>query len=804
MMLDIGIDLGTTNSAIAVQDGMTTVLLDGEGGVLVPSAVHLRADGTVTVGSAARSALLHDPRNVAIEFKRLMGTAEKRSFPAQSVEFGPEQLSAEVIRALLERAEAHIGNRPRAAVITVPAMFHLPQCDATRRAAALAGVEHAPLLQEPIAAAIAHSAASDAGGSRDGYWLVYDLGGGTFDVSLVRSKAGRLQILDHDGDNHLGGRDLDRVVARQAMERANASKLLGDINRSDPRYSVLQMRMKAEAERVRIALSKEAVVRFVVGDVDGSGSVLDFEFTRDALHALLRSTLQRTTALCKVVLARNQIVPGELRGIVLVGGPTLTPSVGSLIRGEVGVDALHHVDPLTIVARGAALFASTQRSPFVVDVRPGRAPVELEFEAMTTDPTPLVVGKAPAASRGTARARRGDGGLDTGPQPVDSLGRFALDLELVKGAMNSFSLELADAQGRPIRADPDEIRILHGFSVASPPLSQSVGIMLADNTVSWYITKGAVLPARGKRVHVTVTPLKRGQSSDAVHVPLVQGESEKGDRNKVIGVLKIVASNIGRDVPAGSEIEVTIEIDRSSQTRGRAYVPLLDQWFDNVAFLDMETKQPDEVRKNLGAQKERLANLEAMADELAEDAAVSDERLADIEDLLEEGDRDSVDVADVLVRTMAERLDKAEDGGRRARIEKDLALQIEEARLFCVQAKLPDQARIAEAMYEEATAALAKKDLEEAEAKTRGLKLLADQVYACLPGFWIDMLELLTMECQRLGVSELARPHREAGLVAVQRKEWMALERACRAILNLLPREQRASLPLTGIRSDVE
>ncbi len=121
-----------------------------------------------------------------------------------------------MLRVLAQRALRHDGHPLRAAVITVPAMFQLAQCESTRRAAALAGIEHAPLLQEPIAAAIAHSG---SGFTREGHWLVYDFGGGTFDVSLVRSRAGRLQVLDHDGDNHLGGKDFNRVLARWAAER---------------------------------------------------------------------------------------------------------------------------------------------------------------------------------------------------------------------------------------------------------------------------------------------------------------------------------------------------------------------------------------------------------------------------------------------------------------------------------------------------------------------------------------------------------------------------------------------------------
>src|SRR6185312_9034218 len=165
-----------------------------DGSTLLPSAVWIKADGSAVVGSEARQKLNTDPENTALEFKRSMGTPDVRQFPASNRSMRAEELSATVLTALLDRAAVH-GERPSASVVTIPAMFQLPQCDATQRAAKLAGLAFAPLLQEPIAAAIAHGGTGEL---REGYWLVYDFGGGTFDVSLVRSKDGRLQVLDHD------------------------------------------------------------------------------------------------------------------------------------------------------------------------------------------------------------------------------------------------------------------------------------------------------------------------------------------------------------------------------------------------------------------------------------------------------------------------------------------------------------------------------------------------------------------------------------------------------------------------------
>ncbi len=147
-----------------------------------------------------------------------------------------------------------------------------------------------------------------------------------------------------------------------------------------------------------------------------------------------------------------------------------------------------------------------------------------------------------------------------------------------------FFLEGSDARGAKVAVEPSQITVLHGFSVAKPPLSQSVGVMLADNEVCWYLRKGTALPARNTMVHTTTISLPKGHSGDANRRTARAGESDRADRNKVIGVLRIVAEKIARDLPRGSEVRVSMGIDEFSRTTSRAFVPLLDQWFDDVVF----------------------------------------------------------------------------------------------------------------------------------------------------------------------------------------------------------------------------
>ncbi|HEX7839702.1 MAG TPA: Hsp70 family protein [Kofleriaceae bacterium] len=822
--IDFGIDLGTTNSALCRQDGRTGRLIPGPEGELLPSAVHIHADGTIEVGQRARDRLGQSPgtaagtaadtaADTAIEFKRLMGTTERKRFPASGKELGPEELSAEVLRALCDRSRVREGCVPRAAVITIPAMFQLPQCDATRRAAALAGIEHAPLLQEPIAAAIAHSGTGEV---RDGSWLVYDLGGGTFDVSLVRCKDGRLQVIDHDGDNHLGGRDFDRAIARKATELVRQAGSLGEFKRTDPANEDAFARIKVEAERVRLALSTEPTARFEIQDL-GRGASIAFELDRAGLEALLEPLVARTTALCSKLLARNRLPAGELSGLVMVGGPTLTPCVARQIRSGVGVEARHYVDPMTIVARGAALFASTQRLPPALRKKRAGAAIELhlEYEATTTDPAPLVVGKvvspAPPPPGLRITMERDDSGFGAAPAPVRPDGAFAIDLGLLPNALNVFRVGAVDGAGNALPVEPDVIKLLHGFSVARPPLSQSVGIMLADNTVHWYLRKGVVLPARQTMTHSTTLALRRGQSGEAVHVPLVQGESARADRNKVIGVLHIHADQIARDLPEGSTVEVTIGVDESAQTAGRAYVPALDQWFEEVVRVELEAKPAAEVGKSLADQKDRLKALEALADELADQPAQHDPRIKEVEALLDEGDRDSIDLADQMVRMMSQDIDAAEDGGRKARLEAEFA----EVRGRASDVILgdgtkdhpghgePADRRQLDILIAECNRAFGRGDLDLAEHKVEDIRSLTIVVLTRLPGYWIGYLKYLAKEATNLGVYELVAKHVERGNQAIARKDFNAIPPLCREIIQMFPSEQRERVA-SLIRSNVK
>jgi molecular chaperone DnaK len=806
--IDYGIDLGTSNSAIALQEGSNPRLLPGEGGaVLLPSAVHVRADGTVVVGEEAVRLRLAHPEDTAVEFKRQMGTGQTTVFPASGQRLSAEELSSIVLQSLAERAERLEGSRLRAAVITVPAMFQLAQCEATRRAAARAGIEHAPLLQEPIAAAIAHSG---AGFARDGHWMVFDLGGGTFDVSLVRSRAGRLQVLDHDGDNHLGGKDFNRVLARWAAEQVRAGGQLGEFRRTDPALAPAFARLAAEAERVRVALSEREQETFDVPEMvrrEGGEAVgIQVPVDRGLLESLIAPIILQTTEMCKALLSRNRLSAGGLKGIVLVGGPTRTPALPRIVREQLGMDVAHQMDPTTIVAAGAAVFASTQKLPQAL-----RAPrdttassavtLELEYESMTTNPAPLLVGVASVDGDKagiTVRIVRDDQGFDSGPLSLSAQDSFAATLALRTGALNVFRIE-AGRGGIALETSPSRFAVLHGMSLAKPPLSQSVGVMLADDSVCWYLRKGAVLPARNTVTHATTVALKKGESGDAIKVPLVQGESERADRNKIIGVLCIHAHHIDRDLPAGAEIEVTLSVDEFSRTEARGYVPSLGRWFDEIVQLQAEDKSAEQVSQGLVEQQERLKVLAQQAAELQAGAAAPplDERVREVEDLISEGDRDSVELADQIVRLMTRQIDRVETEARQDGLRADFQKRVQQAGDF-----LKEQGRKEEldALSREFHQALDRGDAAVAESKRDALHDLTQHLWMQTIGYWIHLIQFLYKRFEELNLMPLAGPRFEQGARAAQKENIQELARICMELINLLPREERGRIDLPGER----
>jgi molecular chaperone DnaK len=600
----IGIDLGTTNSAIAVFDGeRLNVLPNALGENLTPSVVRIDGVGVRTVGRRARRFLEGEPGRTRAEWKRLMGTAERLAFEGTSTALLPEELSAQVLEALLGDARDALGFAPRAAVISVPALFELPQNHATVRAGQLAGLEEVVLIQEPIASAIAAGWRAE----QEGSWVVFDLGGGTLDVSLLETRDGRLRVVDHSGDNFLGGKDLDQALEQWALGELRRRGVSVDRGRA-------VARLKSACEEAKIELSRAERTAIVVPELGAGGSDLTLPLGRAQLETLMAPLLGRCLAVVRDLLNRNRCTPDQIGRLVLVGGPTAMPAVRSRLSALFGGRVAEGIDAMTVVARGAALYAGT----IGLDARPARPSavarglaVRIEHAPVTADLEPFVVGRfLPAAGQALPdrlRLEREDGGFSTAEVAPSAEGSFVLQVKLERHRQNHFRLLAFNGNG-PVALGTDRFGIVHGVSVADPPLSRSVGIACADDTTQVYFPRGTPLPARRTFIHHTIKAVAARSDDDALAIPVVEGESRRAHRNRLIGVLQLRGCQ--HDLPAGSRVEVTLHLDRSGQLHTRADVPALGQTFEDLVHVLVPTASVETAGRELEAARRRADQLQ--------------------------------------------------------------------------------------------------------------------------------------------------------------------------------------------------
>ncbi|MFO1085881.1 MAG: Fe-S protein assembly chaperone HscA [Reyranellaceae bacterium] len=365
--LAVGIDLGTTNSVVAIaRDGRPAALHDEQGCSLVPSVVAYPASGGVLVGDDARLLATREPKNVVASIKRLMGRgaadlhAVAGVLPYEIAPGGgrtdmvklqiggkarsPVEISAEILKALRSRAEAALDKPVERAVITVPAYFDDAARTATRDAARVAGLEVLRLVNEPTAAALAYGL--DKGS--EGLYAVYDLGGGTFDFSLLRLEKGVFQVLATGGDTALGGDDFDRAVAERLLSERRTDGLDDRIDEAAVKAALALARQMKE----QLSDRDQASGRLEIGGVP-SFHTLD----RPAFEGMIEAHVARTVDIARHVLADAGMTAGEVEGVVLVGGSTRVPRVRAAVAGMIGKPPLDDIDPDEVVALGAALQA---------------------------------------------------------------------------------------------------------------------------------------------------------------------------------------------------------------------------------------------------------------------------------------------------------------------------------------------------------------------------------------------------------------------------------------------------------------
>jgi molecular chaperone HscA len=359
--LAVGIDLGTTHSLVAtVRNGIAVVLNDEHGRPLLPSVVRYRQDGGTVVGYEAQSQASRDPHNTIVSVKRFMGRGLKdlpdaATLPYQFVDApgmvqirtvagvkSPVEVSAEILKVLKARAESALGGELIGAVITVPAYFDDAQRQATKDAARLAGLNVLRLLNEPTAAAIAYGLDNAA----EGIYAVYDLGGGTFDLSILRLTKGVFEVMATHGDSALGGDDFDRRIFCWILEKAGLHAI-GDHDKA---------LLLSKAREAKEALSEHPEVRITA--VLSGGELIDLVLTEQLFNDLTEGLVAKTLLPCRKALRDAGLKPGDIKGVVMVGGSTRIPRIQAAVGEFFGQTPLTNLDPDKVVALGAALQAN--------------------------------------------------------------------------------------------------------------------------------------------------------------------------------------------------------------------------------------------------------------------------------------------------------------------------------------------------------------------------------------------------------------------------------------------------------------
>ncbi len=587
-MINFAIDLGTTNSLIAkFNRGDVDVFKHPIGHKeTLPSVVAFRKD-RILIGDKARDYLEKDPKSTAGRFKRLMGTTETCRIESLGHSKTPVELSAYVLKEL--KTFIHTREVPEGVVITIPAAFDQVQCNATEEAGYAAGFKQVVLFQEPIAASLAYANKQKGVDLNNRQWIVYDLGGGTFDVALVRIVEGELKILDHDGDNYMGGADFDawmveRLIVPQLEARGEFTSLLAEMKSATGRYNRLWYRLLHQAEEAKkeLSASTETEIGISVEDDEGIEIDADIKITRSDFEAVIKDAVDKTAAMLREMLTRNALRPEDLAFVLMVGGSTYIPFVRKRISELLGIPVNTDVEPTGAIVIGGAYFAGLKQLDLGKHAehapRPtGGLTVKCSYPRTSREDEETFSAKVEGNVAGLLyRITRGDGAYDSGVKPLAA--RIFEDLPLQQDTYNCFELRIYDAHNNPLPIDLDPIEIATGFSPAGQITPHDLSLVLdrpdiSDTQLGLLLQKGTVLPARAKRTVEVNRAVVHGSEDDVIRIIVVEGPSENHHTaNRKQGELIITGSQLKRDVPGGTEVDLTFEWSESRRLAVSAYI----------------------------------------------------------------------------------------------------------------------------------------------------------------------------------------------------------------------------------------
>ena len=633
----LGIDLCTSNSAVVGHlNGTTRLFKAADGSDVLPSVIYLDKRGHMFVGKSAQDRIMSAPANVAAGFKRLMGTKSPVRIGDQ--EWTPEDCSAEIIRTLVGQAVTESGEQHiDGSVITIPAAFNQMQSEATITAAKKAGLERVSLLQEPVAAAMASIAHSK---QKDGVFLVYDLGGGTFDVALIMSTGGAVNVIAHEGINMLGGRDFDRIIFDSVVRPWLVENFsLPPHFQKEPAYRHLSTVAHYAVEKAKIQLSasdnasifaSEDEVR--ASDQDGEEIYISIDFGRQQLVSFIKDRIDDSIALCRKIISDNGYRHEDIARIVPIGGPSKMPVIREMLQSELAIDVEQGLDPMTAVAMGAAIFAESRQWEGQASSRKvsrgqenviGQISLSLDFKSRVAEESArLRIRPADETGGGFEVEVLDEEGGTTGRKPID--GVVSLTLPVRKDGENRFQVKVYDQAGRIIDDATKEIVIVRTqASAASIPMTYTLAVKTQTGTVGYernklvpILLKGTSLPAEGKQTFRSGKPLKAGEDDFIVFEFYEMREGiDDPERNLHIGDFRLGGKDDlerGERIKRGSELAIHWKMSDNGTLNFSVEIPDLGRLIDSHnlylapgGHVNFDGQQGSEVASTLLVRAER-------------------------------------------------------------------------------------------------------------------------------------------------------------------------------------------------------
>ena len=591
--VDFAIDLGTSDSVIAYFNGKGSQIIKNHltGEDHTPSAVFIDDSGEIHIGKTAKDAVIKNPANAVSEFKLNMGFPIPFHFEDANKRMFPEQLSAELLKDLKKSIFRQTGQNVEEIVITVPANSNPLKTRATKEAAELAGFEQVILLQEPTAAAMAYGFDSS---NENEIWLIYDFGGGTFDVSIMQKDAEGINNINNQGDAYLGGKLIDWAIVDEIFVPAIVDETgLSDFNRNNPKYLKEFAKLKSAAELAKTEISNFGSAEIEIENfrLMENGEPYDFEYDmeKEELDGVMKPFVDRTINHCKKALEDIDLTIDDVTKIILVGGSTLSPYIHERLTEEFNIPLEFSIDPTTVVARGAAIFAGTK--PINLEsgnVEIGKASITVKYEPMDLDDEFDIMGTISTEEGSAAgykvefintKTESSSGQIPSNDKGIFMTTLFAED----EDDWNVYEIKIYDADGNPVELDSNSTNTVK-YKIESPHgghiLSHTIGLGLVGNKLLVLAEKGTPLPYEYHGTFKTTEIVNDGNPNDRIYMPLYEGTYEKADRNTLIGELKITGNHIERTLPVGSEIELRVNIDESMDFDPFVYIEILDQEFD--------------------------------------------------------------------------------------------------------------------------------------------------------------------------------------------------------------------------------